>query len=147
MSIEVGSKLAGKVTGITHFGAFVLLPGGVTGLVHISEISNSYVKDIHDHLKVNDEVTVKVIHVDNDGKIGLSIRQAEENAPVERPTGFNNRPPRHGGGHGGNSRQAGGGMRQSFEDKMTRFMKDSEERLQALRRSEAKRGGRGGRRG
>ena len=147
MSIEIGSKLAGKVTGITHFGAFVLLPGGVTGLVHISEISNSYVKDIHDHLKVNDEVTVKVINVDNDGKIGLSIRQAEENAPVERPTNFNNRPPRHGGGHGGNSRQSGTGGRQSFEDKMTRFMKDSEERLQALRRSEAKRGGRGGRRG
>ncbi len=147
MSIEVGSKLSGKVTGITHFGAFVLLPGGVTGLVHISEISNSYVKDIHDHLKVNDEVTVKVINVDNDGKIGLSIRQAEENAPAERPSGFNNRPPRHGGGHGGGSRQSGGGMRQTFEDKMSRFMKDSEERLQALRRSEAKRGGRGGRRG
>ncbi|MCL6444793.1 MAG: RNA-binding protein S1 [Alicyclobacillus sp.] len=129
MSIEVGSKLEGKVTGITHFGAFVLLPGGVTGLVHISEISHEYVKDIHDHLKVNDEVTVKVINVDKDGKIGLSIRQASDNPP-----------PSHGGGrrHGG---------RQSFEDKMARFMKDSEERLQALRRSESKRGGRGGRRG
>lgn len=145
MSIEVGSKLSGKVTGITHFGAFVLLPGGVTGLVHISEISNSYVKDIHDHLKVNDEVTVKVIHVDNDGKIGLSIRQAEESAPVERPNPTYGNRPRHGGGHGG-PRQSGV-SRQSFEDKMSRFMKDSEERLQALRRSEAKRGGRGGRRG
>jgi len=61
MSIEVGSKLEGKITGITRFGAFVLLPGGVTGLVHISEISDSYVKDIHDHLQINDEVTVKVI--------------------------------------------------------------------------------------
>jgi S1 RNA binding domain protein len=149
MSIEVGSKLSGKVTGITHFGAFVLLPGGATGLVHISEISNSYVKDIHDHLKVNDEVTVKVINVDNDGKIGLSIRQADENAPAVRQNGFGGDRPRHGNSHGGHGGRGshGGGSRQSFEDKMNRFMKDSEERLQALRRSEAKRGGRGGRRG
>jgi S1 RNA binding domain protein len=130
MSIEVGSKLSGKITGITHFGAFVLLPGGVTGLVHISEISDEYVKDIRDYLKVNDEVTVKVIHVDPSGKIGLSIRQAQENAS----------------GRGGRGRTRGH-SRQSFEDKLSRFMRDSEERLQALRRSESKRGGRGGRRG
>ncbi|MBX5437521.1 MAG: S1 RNA-binding domain-containing protein [Alicyclobacillaceae bacterium] len=130
MSIEVGSKLSGRVTGITHFGAFVLLPGGVTGLVHISEIANEYVRDVRDHLKINDEVTVKVIHVDKDGKVGLSIRQADDNY-VPTPRG------RHGGGH----------SRQTFEDKISRFMKDSEERLQALRRSESKRGGRGGRRG
>ena len=129
MSIEVGSKLSGKVTGITHFGAFVLLPGGVTGLVHISEISHSYVKDIHEFLKVNDEVTVKVINVDKDGKIGLSIRQTVENPNPPAP------------------RQRSPHQRQSFEDKMSRFMKDSEDRLQALRRSESKRGGRGGRRG
>ncbi|SFU99712.1 S1 domain-containing RNA-binding protein [Alicyclobacillus macrosporangiidus] len=135
MTIEVGSKLEGKVTGITHFGAFVLLPGGVTGLVHISEISHNYVKDIHDHLKINDSVTVKVIHVDKDGKIGLSIRQAMDN-PNPSPGGRR----RPGGRYGG-------GSRQSFEDKLLRFMKDSEERLQALRRSESKRGGRGGRRG
>jgi S1 RNA binding domain protein len=128
MSIEVGSKLSGKVTGITHFGAFVLLPGGVTGLVHISEISDEYVKDIRDYLKVNDEVTVKVIHVDPSGKIGLSIRQAQDN-----PSGR---------GHGRRGRP-----RQSFEDKLSRFMRESEDRLQALRRSESKRGGRGGRRG
>lgn len=131
MSIELGSKLEGKVTGITHFGAFVLLPGGVTGLVHISEIADSYVRDINEHLKVNDPVTVKVINVDN-GKIGLSIRQAMSDAPPQRP-------------HRG--RQGGGPQRQTFEDKMSRFMKDSEDRLQALKRSESKRGGRGGRRG
>lgn len=143
MSIEVGSKLEGKVTGITHFGAFVLLPGGVTGLVHISEISNEYVKDIRDHLKVNDEVAVKVIHVEKDGKIGLSIRQANEEGPPS-----SGGPARRGpGGGGGRSRQGGGPSRQTFEDKMVRFIKDSEDRLQALRRSESKRGGRGGRRG
>lgn len=143
MSIEVGSKLEGKITGITRFGAFVLLPGGVTGLVHISEISDSYVKDIHDHLQINDEVTVKVINVDKDGKIGLSIRQAKDN-PAPRPSsshrpGFSGNRPR--------GASSGGHPRMTFEDKMMRFMKDSEERLQALRRSESKRGGRGGRRG
>ncbi|QQE79418.1 S1 domain-containing RNA-binding protein [Alicyclobacillus sp. SO9] len=139
MSIEVGSKLEGKVTGITHFGAFVLLPGGVTGLVHISEISNSYVKDIHEHLKVNDPVTVKVINVDKDGKIGLSIRKADPNYRPPSSSGG-------GGGGGGRNRRPGGPSRMTFEDKMSKFLKDSEERLQALRRSESKRGGRGGRR-
>ncbi|RKJ00605.1 S1 RNA-binding domain-containing protein, partial [Butyricicoccus sp. 1XD8-22] len=70
MSIEVGSKVQGKVTGITHFGAFVELPGGSTGLVHISEVADNYVKDINEHLKVGEEVLVKVLNVEKDGKIG-----------------------------------------------------------------------------
>lgn len=152
MSIEVGSKLTGKVTGITNFGAFVLLPGGVTGLVHISEVSNEYVRDIHDHLQVNQEVTVKVINVDRDGKIGLSIRQADDSAPAVRPHSPSDRGGERSGGGGGRGPRHGhggghSGGRMTFEDKMSRFMKDSEERLQALRRSESKRGGRGGRRG
>ncbi len=91
MSIEVGSKLEGKVTGITHFGAFIELPGKVTGLVHISEVADNYVKDVKDFLKLEDIVTVKVVNVDKDGKIGLSIKQAKERPPEEvRPA----RPPR-----------------------------------------------------
>ncbi len=82
MSIEVGAKLQGKVSGITNFGAFIDLGAGKTGLVHISEVSNGYIKDIHDVLSVGDEVTVKVISVNDDGKIGLSIRKAQEQ-PVE----------------------------------------------------------------
>ncbi len=78
MSIEVGAKLQGKVSGITNFGAFIDLGAGKTGLVHISEVSNGYIKDIHDVLSVGDEVTVKVISVNDDGKIGLSIRKAQE---------------------------------------------------------------------
>lgn len=141
MTIELGSKLEGKVTGITHFGAFVQLPGGVTGLVHISEIADTYVRDIRDYLKINDTVTVKVIHVDPDGKIGLSIRQAKERSAAEQRG-------REGGRDFGRDRQfRSRASRLSFEDKLSRFMKDSEERLQALRRSEGKRGGRGGRRG
>jgi S1 RNA binding domain protein len=148
MAIEVGAKLEGKVTGITHFGAFVDLPGGVTGLVHISEIADDYVKDVNDHLKIGDMVTVKVINVDKDGKIGLSIRKAVDK-PVEA------RPPRP--ERGGFSREGGGrgdrggrGYRPpgvSFEDKMNRFLRDSEERLSSYKKNtDSKRGGRGGRR-
>ena len=79
MSIEVGSKVQGKVTGITNFGAFVELPDGKTGLVHISEVADNYVKDINEHLKVGDEVEVKVMNVEADGKIGLSIRKQSLN--------------------------------------------------------------------
>ena len=142
MSIEVGSKLEGKVTGITNFGAFVELPSGSTGLVHISEVADNYVKDINDHLKVGDMVEVKVMNVGTDGKIGLSIRKAkpESEQRPERPQ----RPqrPRPGG------RPTMSERPENFEQKMAKFMKDSEERLTTLKRAtESKRGGRGARRG
>ena len=75
MQVEAGKILKGKITGITNFGAFVELEGGGSGLVHISEISNDYVKDIKDHVKVGDEVDVKVLPYENN-KISLSIKQA-----------------------------------------------------------------------
>ncbi|MFB6467561.1 S1 domain-containing post-transcriptional regulator GSP13 [Cytobacillus sp. Hz8] len=82
-TIEVGSVLTGKVTGIQPYGAFVALDENIQGLVHISEITHGYVKDINDFLKVGDEVNVKVLSVDQKaGKIGLSIRATEE-APVQ----------------------------------------------------------------
>ena len=81
MAVEVGSKVQGKVTGITNFGAFVELPEGITGLVHISEVADSYVKDVNDHLKVGDQVEVKVIS-EKEGKIALSIKKA-----IEKPQG------------------------------------------------------------
>lgn len=145
MSIEVNSKLQGKVTGITNFGAFIELPNGATGLVHISEVADSYVKDINEHLKVGDAVEVKVMSVEGDGKIGLSIRRAKPEA--ERPQ----RPQRPKSNSG--NRSSGGGRPsqnrpENFEQKMARFMKDSEERLSTLKRAtESKRGGRGARRG
>ncbi|GIO16249.1 RNA-binding protein S1 [Cohnella xylanilytica] len=144
MAIEVGTKLEGKVTGITHFGAFVDLSGGVTGLVHISEIADSYVKDVHEHLKINDVVTVKVINVDKDGKIGLSIRQAVDKPP-EQQQQYPPRGPR--GDRGGRPFKPGGPNRATFEDKVSRFLRDSEERMSNLKKNtESKRGGRGGRR-
>ncbi|MFB6500365.1 S1 domain-containing RNA-binding protein [Bacillus haynesii] len=132
MSIEVGSKLQGKVTGITNFGAFVELPGGSTGLVHISEVADNYVKDINDHLKVGDQVEVKVINVEKDGKIGLSIKKAVDRPQPSRPS----RPK--------NDFRS----KETFEQKMNKFLKDSEDRLSSLKRNtESKRGGRGARRG
>ncbi|GIO35028.1 MULTISPECIES: S1 domain-containing RNA-binding protein [Paenibacillus] len=160
MAIEVGTKLEGKVTGITHFGAFVDLSGGVTGLVHISEIADNYVKDVNDHLKINDVVTVKVINVDKDGKIGLSIKQAVDKPASEARPPRGPRPERTGGGNGdrfggggGFNRERGGrpfkpaASKTSFEDKMSRFLKDSEERISSIKKhTESKRGGRGAKR-
>lgn len=140
MSIEVGSKLQGKVTGITHFGAFVELPGGTTGLVHISEVADNYVKDINEFLKVGDEVEVKVVNVEKDGKVGLSIRKAQE-----RPEDDSQKRPSKQRNQSSSSKSR---ANLSFEDKMMRFLKDSEERLSVLKRNtESKRGGRGARRG
>ena len=78
MAIEIGSIQEGKVTGIMNFGAFVSLPGGKSGLVHISEIANTFVKDVHDHLQVGQLVKVKVIEINEQGKINLSIKRAQE---------------------------------------------------------------------
>jgi S1 RNA binding domain protein len=127
MAIAVGSIVEGMVTGITKFGAFVEIPGGVTGLVHISEVADAYVKDVKDYLKERDMVRVKVINIDAGGKIGLSIKQA---SPDYDPQAKN--------------RRQRGTPSVSFEDKLAKFMKDSDERLTDLRRNtDSKRGGRG----
>nr|WP_263323154.1 S1 domain-containing RNA-binding protein [Neobacillus sp. Marseille-Q6967] len=144
MSVEVGSKVQGKVTGITNFGAFVELPGGSTGLVHISEVADSFVKDVNDHLKVGDLIEVKVIS-EKDGKIALSIKKAIDK-PEGQTSSFSQRPPRQGRV---DSRSKGNFKpKENFEDKMARFLKTSEENLSTLKRNTgAKQGGRGGRRG
>ncbi|WP_182185741.1 S1 RNA-binding domain-containing protein [Pectinatus frisingensis] len=148
MSIEVGNVLEGTVTGITNFGAFVELPGGKVGLVHISEVADVYVKDVHDFLKEHDKVKVKVLTIDGN-KIGLSIKQLQEKKPLQQAavskphmasTKFvprkNNNDFR---------RQSSLGP-VSFEDKLSRFLKDSDEKLTDLRKkTDSKRGGRGSR--
>ncbi len=75
MDFEIGAILEGKVTGITKFGAFVSLPGGRSGLVHISEVAHSYVNDVNEFLSIGDSVKVKVINVDDNNRINLSIKQ------------------------------------------------------------------------
>ena len=81
MAVEIGGIYTGKVTGITNFGAFVELEPRVVGMVHISEVADSYVKDINDHLKVGQEVRVKVLTVGDNGKLGLSVKKAVEPPP------------------------------------------------------------------
>lgn len=139
MAIEVGTIVEGEVTGITNFGAFLQLPEGKVGLIHISEVSNAYVKDVHDFLKEHQKVKAKVLSIDARGKIGLSLKQletvAEAPAKPPRPKLISEAVERR------NTRPAGPA---SFEDKLSRFMKDSDDRLLDLRRNtESKRGGRG----
>lgn len=163
MSIEVGSIVPGKVTGITNFGAFIDLGERKTGLVHISEISDRYIKDIQDVLSVGDEVKVKVLTIADDGKIGLSIRKAEEKTeetprpqrdfkPSPRPStrtfdkGKDERPAYN---KGRDSRPAPSKepKKEGFDALMSSFLKESDDRLTSLKRNtEGKRGGRGGRR-
>lgn len=161
MSLEVGAIVEGEVTGITNFGAFVQLPEGKVGLIHISEVSNVYVKDVHDFLKEHDKVKVKVLSVDDRGKIGLSIKQlTPPPAPQPRPQRPQNdnceRRNNNGMRPQGDNRERRGGMRPqrarpmapvSFEDKLSKFLKDSDDRMLDLKRNtESKRGGRGARR-
>ncbi|MCX7714973.1 MAG: S1 RNA-binding domain-containing protein [Clostridia bacterium] len=132
MSFEVGIILEGKVVSIMPFGAFVSLPEGKTGLVHISEIASDYVKDVNEHLKQGDSVRVKVIKVDDKGKISLSIKKAieerkRESKPI-RPIEIDW------------SRSSDASL--SFEDKLNKFKMDSDERMQSLKRSvDSKRSG------
>ena len=164
MELSVGSIVDGKVTGITKFGAFVALPEGKSGLVHISEIAYSYVNEVSDHLHEGQEVKVKIIGIDQANRINLSIKQVTpppQRSP--RPAGgqrFNNnnngggqrfnhnnnngggRPPRQGGP------RSGGFVRQApkeptdFEDRLKQFMQASDSKLAELRYLEKKGGNR-----
>ena len=154
MSIAVGSVLEGVVTGITNFGAFIELPGGQVGLIHISEVADVYVKSVSDFLKEQDKVTVKVLSIDPKGKIGLSIKQLQIEArektqpkvetQPQAPRKFSNNEPRR--FNNNDSRKFNSRPNTvSFEDKLSKFLKDSDERLSDLKRNtESKRGGRGG---
>ena len=145
MSIEVGSVVEGVVTGITNFGAFVELPGGKVGLVHISEVADVYVKDVHDFLKEKDKIKVKVLTVDERGKIGLSIKQLQEKKPEAQEAKPSYRPAPRRAPANDFRRAKYNSAPVSFEDKLSKFLKDSDERLTDLRKkTDSKRGGRGG---
>ena len=129
--LAVGDIVEGKVTGLTKFGAFVALPEGKSGLVHISEIASGYVTEVGDHLQSGQTVKVRVIGIGPDGKINLSIKKAEERPPAggrpqAAPRGM--APPRSGynkqGGRQGGAPQAPA----SFEDKLKQFMQESDQK-------------------
>lgn len=111
--VEVGAVVEATVEKVMDYGAFVRLDTGETGMVHISEIDKNYVKDIREHVRENEKVTVKVIGQKEDGKIDLSIKQAEP--------GYEDRPRRS-------------GKDPEFERKLKKFMSQSQERLVDLKR-------------
>ena len=125
MQLEVGKTVEGRVSGITNFGAFIQLEGGKTGLVHISEVAISFVKDIRDHLKENDSVKVKILSIDDKGKISLSIKKALEEEMARNKASKAPAQVTFGSDSG----------EMSFEDKMKQFMQDSEEKMSAIKRN------------
>lgn len=136
MQIEVGAIIEGKVTGLTNFGAFVTLEGNTTGMVHISEVSNTYVKDIKDHLSEGLQVKVKVLSIGTDGKISLSIKQANPTEPQSTPV------PQHKPRNNHSRPNVWQGQQQqssnepaSFEDMMAKFKQVSDDKFSDLRRS------------
>lgn len=148
MSIEVGNILDGVVTGITKFGAFVELPEGKVGLVHISEVADVYVSDVNEFLKEKDKVKVKVLNVDDKGKIGLSIKKAQEKKVEQEPK--REQKPRFSSrkAYSNDSFRQNNNSAASLEDKISKFFKESDEKQADLRRkTDSKRGGRGSRRG
>ncbi|MBQ1410722.1 MAG: S1 RNA-binding domain-containing protein [Oscillospiraceae bacterium] len=136
MEFTPGAILEGTVRSIAAFGAFINLPEGKTGLVHISEVSSAYVTDIHQHLTEGQAVKVKLLNTDDRGRLSLSIKQAEEcpaaagnsNAPrrgAERPA----RPM---------SFQPVRSEPESFEEKLKQFMADSNSKISGVRQYEHK---------
>lgn len=159
MQLEVGKITEGKVTGITKFGAFVELEPGVVGMVHISEIAPVYVSDIADHLQIGQTVTVKILAVNDDKKISLSIKKALPQQPRQqhqRREFSKDRP--QGGQGGGRPRQNHSSDQHghntghssyppayqqhtmpkgpaSFEDMLSKFMQSSDEKISDMKRS------------
>lgn len=139
MQPDVGKIYEGKVTGITKFGAFVEIESGVTGMVHISEVANTFVNDIKDHLTEGQQVKVKVLSVSEEGKISLSIKKALPSPPKK------DHRPREGskisGGQGGRPKQDRAVLKESqtpesaFEDMLNRFKASSDERMGDIRKN------------
>ena len=134
MALEIGSVVEGKVTSIAKFGAFVLLPEGKSGLVHISEIANAFVSDVNEFVQVGQTVRVRVLNIGDDGKINLSIKRAEEQgerAPLRSPRApqrpANERPRENAAPKVGEV--APRSENQEFEDKLKKFMQESEGRI------------------
>ncbi len=139
MQLDVGKIYEGKVTGITKFGAFVELEPGTTGMVHISEVANTFVSEIKDHLTDGQTVKVKVLAVGEDGKISLSIKKAVDNPPPRRDFKRNN----DNGGRSDRRRfdnqkpqqeKAPQTPEAAFEDMLNKFKQSSDERMGDLKK-------------
>lgn len=141
MELTVGAILEGKVKTITNFGAFVALPENKTGMVHISEVANTFVSDIRQHLTEGQDVKVMVIGLDN-GKVNLSMKRLEARPQREAPQrNFRSRE----SGQNGNPGQtrpvytaptpppAPKTADQLFEEKLKQFMSESDSKISSIR--------------
>lgn len=145
MELEIGAIYEGKVTGITKFGAFVQLPGGKSGMVHISEIANTYVDDISKFLKDGQMVQVKLIAIDQANRINLSIKkalpqeeqvqQSERPAKPQRPYRPANKPQQP------TAPAVPLTPEEEFENKLKAFMQSSESRMSDVRSQKDRRSG------
>ena len=130
MQLKVGEIVEGTVKSLTKFGAFVLLPDGATGMVHISEVAYTFVSDIRDYLTEGQDVKVMVIGLDN-GKINLSIKRtlpAPTRQQTQRPRGsFQQRQPQP------NRQQPSAPQQKSFDDMLKQFMSESDSKMSSIR--------------
>ena len=127
MALVIGSIYDGKIVNVTNFGAFVDV-NGEFGLVHISEVSNKYIKDIKEYLKDKKDVKVKVLSVDGNGKMSLSIKQAEDK--------FENNNKRSNDKKENDNVRSSKNNKLNFEDILSKYLKDSEERMQDFRKNQ-----------
>jgi S1 RNA binding domain protein len=150
MQVEVGKIYEGKVKGITNYGAFVEIENGVTGMVHISEISSTFVNEIREHLTENQEVKVKVLNVTEEGKISLSIKRAVENNNNQSNGGSRgSRPQKQQQKRDDNRRNNNvwepkkqtPPTELSFEDMLSRFKQNSEEKMCDIKRNTDRKNG------
>lgn len=138
MQLDMDTVYEGTVTGLTNFGAFVKLDNGTTGMVHISEVAAEYVSNINDHLSEGDKVKVKVIEINEKGKVSLSIKKAlpQPEKPERKPRPQNKNTNK--GWKGAPCEEQNAPM--SFEDMMAKFKTQSEDKFSDLNRNATKRG-------
>lgn len=149
MELEVGKILEGKISGVTKFGAFVTLPNGETGMVHISEVAPTFVNEINDFVKVGDTVKVKVLSLGDGKKISLSIKQTIEAPPKPQGNKSSSKPRQRRPYTPAPTVTSPGNFEwqsskkdapQSFEDMMSKFKQTSEDKMSDLKRAGESRG-------
>jgi len=152
MKPEIGQIYEGKVTSITNFGAFVSLPDGPDGMVHISEVSDRFVKNIQDVCNVGDIVKVKVISIADNGKIALSIKKAIEKPAFDKDKDQKPQQPRKPFKKPQEQKKSTPppvfypdgvweetvSSNPDFEDMMSKFKKSSQDRMSDLKRGESR---------
>lgn len=144
MQSQVGEIYEGKVTGLTTFGAFIKMSNGETGMVHISEVASVYVKDINEHLTEGQDVKVKVLAINDNNKISLSIKQAAPPAPKpqepreRKPQQYSQTQRSYNKPNSQSTTNKAAGQSQapmSFEDMMAKFKQESDEKISVLKKS------------